>query len=144
MKDISGMRFGLLAAEEMVGKKGKHCLWRCRCDCGGEKIVPAAYLLNSHTKSCRCLYKESRKDCVTYRKDIIDNTSLSSIVASKQLSENNTSGYTGVCFDRRSNKWYAYINYQKKRYFLGYYNNIDDAISARKAGESQFHDQVIM
>ena len=38
-------------------KKGKNYLWRCECDCGGEKVVPATYLLNSHTKSCGCLTK---------------------------------------------------------------------------------------
>jgi len=276
MNDLTNKKYGLLTAIEIVGKKGKNYLWKCHCDCGGEKIVPAPYLLNGHTKSCGCLgkkirdnvikagdrygrliavefveyaavssgkkravwkfrcdcgneknipvsdvkfsnvrscgcmlkehasvmnteditgqifgrlkaicptkertkngsvvwelacecgntvyktvnelktgrvlscgclYKESRKDCVTYRKDIIENTSISSIVASKKLSEKNTSGHTGVCFDKRNGKWYAYINYQKKRYFLGYYKNIDDAIAARKESEIQLHDPVVM
>ena len=39
------------------------------------------------------------------------------------------SGYVGVAPKR--GKWYAYITYQGKRYHLGTYSNIDDAVKAR-------------
>lgn len=35
--------------------------WRCRCDCGREKIVDINYLTQGKTKSCGCLDKENRK-----------------------------------------------------------------------------------
>ncbi len=56
-KDITGQRFGRLVAVECLEERTKYggCLWRCRCDCGGEKIVPLHYLRQGSTKSCGCL-----------------------------------------------------------------------------------------
>jgi len=34
--------------------------WFCKCDCGNELWVDSYKLLDSHTKSCGCLQKESR------------------------------------------------------------------------------------
>lgn len=56
----------------------------------------------------------------------------------------NTSGHTGVYFDKRSKKWQAYINYRKKRHYLGSFEEKEDAICARKEGEAKLHDPVIM
>ena len=53
------MTFGRLTAKEIVRTvPGKGNIWRCECECGGEKEVPAAYLRNGHTRSCGCLNKE--------------------------------------------------------------------------------------
>ena len=66
------------------------------------------------------------------------------MIAAKTPSALNTSGHTGVYLDKRSGKWQAYINYKKKRYYLGFFTNIDDAIRARKEGEARIHGPVIM
>ena len=94
--------------------------------------------------ACGCLYRESRKDCVSFRRDFVDKTGLRAIVAAKIPSTNNTSGHTGVWFDKRAGKWQAYINYGKKRYYLGYFRDIEDAGRARKEGEARLHDPVVM
>ena len=275
-RDLTEMKFGLLTAKEIVGKSPKGNLWRCECECGGEKIVPAAYLLKEKTRSCGCLvknirensikkgdrwgmleavefveyagktsgkrravwkfrcdcgnekimpvsnvkfgnvrscgckakahisnlnkeditgevydrlkalrptdkrdvtgsivwefececgnvielsvgtfrsgrvhscgclYDETRKDCSSYRKDLVDSTCLSSMIAAKTPSALNTSGHTGVYLDKKSGKWQAYINYKKKRYYLGFFKEKEDAIRARKEGEKRIHDPVIM
>lgn len=51
----------------------------------------------------------------------------------------NTSGVCGV--SRHSNKrgWFAQISYNKKHYHLGYFNNFEDAVSARKQAEKVFY-----
>ena len=41
---------------------------------------------------------------------------------------NNTSGYVGVTWDKSRNKWYVFC----KRKYIGRFNNIEDAIIARK------------
>ena len=47
---------------------------------------------------------------------------------------NNTSGYKGVTWSKKSGKWNAYIRKDGKRMHLGYFDNIEDAaISARRA-----------
>jgi len=48
---------------------------------------------------------------------------------------NNTSGTTGVWFNKRNNKWCAEINYQKKKKYLGEFINKDDAIFIREIAE---------
>lgn len=54
------------------------------------------------------------------------------------IAKNNTSGITGVTFNKRSSKWIAQItiNYQNKR--LGSYKNKEDAICARLRAEKQY------
>ena len=55
------------------------------------------------------------------------------------INSRNTSGYTGVYFNKRRKKWYAEIKFQKKTYYLGSYTNIDDAIFVRKFAENRLH-----
>ena len=43
----------------------------------------------------------------------------------------NTSGFTGVTYIKRNNKWAATIFYQGKRYHLDYYDDKEDAIKSR-------------
>lgn len=58
LKDLTGQRFGRLIVLEYVGAKKHKRLWRCRCDCGGMKIVATAALNNGNVRSCGCLNKE--------------------------------------------------------------------------------------
>lgn len=56
----------------------------------------------------------------------------------EQLSINNTSGCTGVSFNRQRQKWQAYLHLHKKKLSLGYYNQLSDAINARKEAEEKY------
>lgn len=47
-----------------------------------------------------------------------------------KVSKNNTTGSTGVYFDKKSNKYYAKIKYNYKSKQLGTFNNKSDAITA--------------
>lgn len=53
--------------------------------------------------------------------------------------KNTISGVTGVGWYSHCKKWGAFIIHNKKRYHLGVFNNIEDAILARKKAESIFH-----
>lgn len=44
--------------------------------------------------------------------------------------ENNTSGYKGVHFSKKQQKWVAYIDLDKKRTHLGYHNSAEGAARA--------------
>lgn len=59
-QDYIGHRFGMLVVEEIVGK-GSHnkTLLRCKCDCGGEKIIAFGNLNTGHSNSCGCLEKKN-------------------------------------------------------------------------------------
>jgi len=52
--------------------------------------------------------------------------------------KNTSSGRMGVCWQKSINKWYSYININKRRINLGYYEKLDDAIKARELGEIEY------
>ena len=56
-KNLVGMRFGKLTAIELLEESNKfnRRLYRCKCDCGNEIIVPSSSLTTNHTTSCGCL-----------------------------------------------------------------------------------------
>lgn len=54
--DIIGKKIGLLTVVEYLrmDKEGQS-LWRCKCDCGNERICQRQYLQKSDTPSCGCI-----------------------------------------------------------------------------------------
>lgn len=54
------------------------------------------------------------------------------------IPKNNTSGTTGVYWNKRDKKWYARITVDYKNINLGYFDNIDEAIIARKTAEIKY------
>jgi len=57
------------------------------------------------------------------------------------IKSNNTSGYPGVYFDKRRNKWVARISINGKETQLGYFLTIEEAIEARKQAEIQYYGE---
>jgi hypothetical protein len=51
----------------------------------------------------------------------------------------NSSGYTGVVWDKDRNKWASAINVHRKTIHLGRFANKEDAIKARKEAEIKYH-----
>ena len=54
------------------------------------------------------------------------------------LSINNTSGVSGVIFDKQTDKWMASIWFNNKNIKLGRYVNFEDAVKARKEAEEKY------
>ena len=48
------------------------------------------------------------------------------------LASNNTSGFKGISFHKRDKKWEAKIRVNGKKYHLGNFDNIEEAIKARQ------------
>lgn len=53
-RDITGARSHSLTAIAYAGSDGKKSLWKVRCDCGKELIMPATEFLKGKQKSCGC------------------------------------------------------------------------------------------
>jgi hypothetical protein len=53
-----GQRFGRLVVLDRAGHYLRTVLWRCRCECGSERIVQAGNLSTGNTRSCGCLRSE--------------------------------------------------------------------------------------
>ena len=55
VKDLTGQRFGRLTVISRAENRNKKVYWRCRCDCGAEKIIRGCNLKYGDTNSCGCL-----------------------------------------------------------------------------------------
>ena len=51
----------------------------------------------------------------------------------------NTSGVTGVSWNKNANSWRAYINYQGQRIELGHRKNFEDAVALRLDAENKYY-----
>lgn len=60
LEDLTGKRFGKLLVLQRAENRGKHTMWKCKCDCGKSTITGASELKRGTTKSCGCLKFESR------------------------------------------------------------------------------------
>lgn len=143
-RDYVGKVFGRLTVIGYAGKTRKITersavtvtYWKCRCSCGKEVIVGQQELQNGDTQSCGCLLKDHLRE----RLKLVDDTSVTILEHTQHLRSHNTSGCTGVAYDKQAGKWVAYINFKKKRYWLGRYADKKDAIKARKAAETIHED----
>lgn len=60
VKDRTGEKYGKLTAIEFIGlDNNSKALWRCKCECGNEKVVVGTHLTDGSTKSCGCLSVEN-------------------------------------------------------------------------------------
>lgn len=69
VKDLTGQRFGELTVIGDSGMRGAggNVLWRCKCSCGKECLVPTSSLHAGLTRSCGHLYARKRKNIAGYR-----------------------------------------------------------------------------
>lgn len=56
--DLTGRRFGRLTVLAADSVRNKVTQWRCRCDCGTEKVIDGKALKQGLTQSCGCLQRE--------------------------------------------------------------------------------------
>ena len=138
MIDLTGKRFGRLVVLESVRRDGK-LKWRCKCDCGKICETSESLLISGRTQSCGCYGKEAREK---HHDDVcVENTQLDNL--SSKTTKANTSGRRGVSWSNKDRKWFAYINFQKKRISLGYYDKFEDAVKARELGEEQYFEPML-
>lgn len=149
--NLLGKTFGYL---DVVGNSAREGYVICRCKrCGNFKDIRATSLTKrkSPTRSCGCLQKEfasevSSKTLSENAKENIEmnrsfNTNFGSIQCERP--KNNSSGCKGVSWNKGHKKWQAYIGIHGRTIKLGYFENIEDAITARKNAEEEYHKPLL-
>lgn len=138
-QNLSGQQFGrLLAIRPLDERMAGNVVWLCQCECGNEVHVPHNSLVTGNTKSCGCLLKEHESPGKYMH--YIHGTCVE-MLENKSLRKDNTSGYTGVMAYR--GKWKAVITFQQKRYDLGTYAQIEDAVKIRKLAEEKIFGEFL-
>lgn len=142
-QDLNGKRFGKLTVLEYVKIPGGVSKWKCQCDCGNTVLVRATMLTSGHTTSCGCAKREldDEKD---FRK-ILTYTDDTCIEFAKGISKprSNTSPDTGVRgVILKDGKYVAPIKFRKKRYYLGRFSHLEDAVEARRRAEARVEEYV--
>lgn len=61
--------------------------------------------------------------------------------SNRMIGKNNTTGVKGISFHKRIGKFQAYITKNKKRIFIGYFEKLEDAVSARKKAVDSIHGE---
>lgn len=144
-RDLTDKKFGMLKPIKIVGtSKDNGKIWYCKCDCGNYKNIPISALISGATVSCGCYQKERAKENVKIAfksfkdKNIVEHTNIAFLNLNTTI-KGNTSGTTGVYFNKREQKWLAKIGFKREIYFLGYFKEKEDAIAARKEAEEKYH-----
>lgn len=152
-ENIIGHRFGRLTVISDEGTDGHYHYWRCRCDCGNEITVRTASLKNGNTKSCGCIrtdlskkVRENNKFIINSHKfienDRIDGTRVSTLKR-KSVRSDNSSGCTGVNWDKNRKKWNVRLYLKGKYICIGRFDDLDEAIAARKDAEDKYYKPII-
>lgn len=139
--ELSGHRFGRLAALRLTGAHDSHssAIWECQCDCGKTCEVPARSLLAGDTRSCGCLHNDlfaSQREkawAATHQ----DGTSPA-LLRKMKPRKGNTSGVRGVSWHKGEKKWQARITFRGQTISLGYFEKLGDAAQARKNAEEKY------
>jgi len=130
-KNIAGFRFGKLTALRPSDKRDANgsVIWECRCDCGNTAYISIARLKSGNNISCGCAYEE------THKKTAIN-------TCQKKRRKDNTSGYRGVN-KTKDGRYRVSIGFKGKRYYIGLYDNYQDAVKKRLEAEKLIHDGYI-
>lgn len=136
--DITGRKFGRLTAKYPVNKRDQKgsVVWHCECECGNSIDIPYNWLAYTGMQSCGCQKREHEKNLHSFLTHV-NGTSVD-MIKSKKIPSDNTTGYRGVYLIK--GKYVAKIVFQQKAYYLGTYENIEQAIKARKEAEHLLFD----
>lgn len=145
-KDFKNKVFGRLKVIKSTDKRDANgsVIWECLCSCGKLKDVSSHNLERSGVRSCGCLASEIHSKSMNkaikahLAKHIVEGTNIQ-VIGNTKLMPSNTSGYTGVKWEKRRNLWLAEIQFKSKIYYLGRYKKKEDAIAARKEAEEKYH-----
>lgn len=82
---------------------------------------------------------DNMQDAIDARKLAEEEKKIQEANKEYKMQTNNKSGFSGVCWDKRHNKWMSTLVYDKAKYYMGRFDNKDDAIRARLNKEVEIY-----
>lgn len=141
-----GERYGSLTAIKFVEYKEtagtKKSIWRFRCDCGKEIDAKAILVKGGDITSCGCKRSERARevgiDAAQKSGQLVENTYLARL-KDNSVQKNNTSGYRGVYFNSKLQKYVAQIYFKGKQIIIGTFDNPAEASEAYQVAKAELH-----
>ena len=97
--------------------------------------------VNMHWIILGIYYDHIDRNPLNNRKENLRKATASQNARNHSINSNNTSGITGVAWDKSKDKWVAYININKKLTRLGTFINKYDAIRARLRAAKEYYGE---
>lgn len=136
-EDLTGQKFGALTVLYRVENRGGRTCWACRCVCGNIHDATAHDLKAGKVKSCGYLKRKNQKE-IYQRLHFVDGTCLE-LIEKRKYRRDNASGFRGV-FQMKNGHYRVSIGFKGKRYYVGAYEEYDQAVAARQEAEHLIHD----
>lgn len=125
---IIGEKYGNITIIGIDQRSKTYSVAKCRCDCGREFYAKKYEVQSGIIKDCGCSrridYPEVEAERLEYPPQ-------------GRIPKSSTSGFKGVVYNSRRDKWTARIMYKGTNYFLGEYSDLTDAVNARAAKEME-------
>lgn len=119
--------------------------------CWNEHVIGRYHALETHTSKDSVVrmswlivgkdYDHIDRNPLNNKKDNLRKSTDSENNCNHSLRSNNTSGITGVGWDKRSNRWIARISINHKYSHIGYFVDKEDAIVARLQAEAKYYGE---
>ncbi len=141
MKNLRNQRMGkrivALYPTDKRDYKGS-VVWHCHCDCGNEIDFSEDSLVHGKYQSCGCLREDAEFVASNFNKGrhFYEGTCVESL--GRKTRVDNKSGCTGV-YRQKNNTYKVGITFQGVRYYLGVFDNFEDAVRVRKRAEQELH-----
>jgi hypothetical protein len=120
-------------ATTIFWQKTKYGYARGRNKDTGKDVLLHTFILDTNTNNVLLDHINRNKlDC---RRENIRYADKQLNSLNRETPKNSTTGYRGVSFDKRRNKYRAHIKLNQKQISLGYFSDITAAIDARKQYE---------
>lgn len=140
-RDLTGKTLGMLkvlSAIDQRNYKGS-IIWLCQClKCGRIKEFSEDALMNNY-KSCGCEQYTFGRGLNEYRHFYLG-TCVETL--GRKIRTDNTSGVTGV-YKKANGKYVCGIGFQGKKYHLGTYETMENAVLVRSKAEEDLHGSFI-
>ena len=129
-KDLSGTETDNFKIIDRAYSKNQRVWWNCICKHCGNHIELQSNQIERYS-SCGCKHNRSTKERMA---EISDPESLKT----NKPTAKSTTGVRGVYFNKRKNRYQAFINVDKRPKYLGSYTSLEEATKIRREAEIEF------
>jgi len=140
--DRHGMLTAVRFARYATDPCGRHAVWLWQCDCGRTVEARADIVARGDRTSCGCKADRERRERAPTAPEksgqLVEGTFLPHLKRNN-VPANNTSGYRGVYYNTRRQKWVAQIYFKGRQIVLGAFDDPEKASDAYQRAKADLH-----